>query len=211
VAAGALELDGALSASRWDGLLYASIFVSHICCRLCEIQTGVATMKLSKIMLIVTTTLAVFGIGHVRALIAHGQFGCAVAAAQSWDGGSSETDDAAAEPDKKAPPPNIAGEWTGNLEDSIFGGYTIAFEIDQNGNKLSGQWSSAFDLAATTIKGSINGNGDLKLTMKAGPKGCHLAAVGQLVTESEIMMTYRIVSCKGIKKDHGFFTISPVL
>jgi len=168
-------------------------------------------MKSSKMMVMVTTTLAVFGIGHVRALIAHGQFGCAVAAAQSWDDGSSEADDAAAEPDKKAPPPNIAGEWSGELEDSIFGDYAIALEINQKGNKLSGQWSSAFDLAATTINGSINGNGDLKLKMKAGPKGCRLVAVGQLVTETEIMMTYKVVSCKGIKKDHGFFDISPAL
>ena len=167
-------------------------------------------MKSSKIMVIVTTALAVFGIGHVRMLIAHGQFGCAVAAAQSWDDGSSAADDAAAEPDKKAPPPNIAGEWDGELEDSIFGGYTIALEIDQKGNKLSGQWSSAFDLAATTIKGSIKGNGDLKMTLKAGRGGCHLAAVGQLVTETEIMMTYKVVSCKGIKKDHGLIDISPV-
>lgn len=167
-------------------------------------------MKLSTIMLTVTTTLAVFGFGHVRALIAHGQFGCAVAAAQSWDDGGSSADDTAAEPDKKAPPPNIAGEWEGEVEDFIFGGYTIGMEIDQNGNKLSGQWDSAFDLAATTIKGSIKSNGDLKMTLKAGPKGCHLAAVGQLVTENEIEMTYKVVSCKGIKKDHGTIDISPV-
>ena len=45
---------------------------------------------------IVTALLAVFGIGHVRAFVTHGQFGCAVASAQQgWydgDSGASESD-----------------------------------------------------------------------------------------------------------------------
>jgi len=46
---------------------------------------------------IATALLAVFGIGHVRAFVTHGQFGCAVASAQEgWydsDSGASAADD----------------------------------------------------------------------------------------------------------------------
>jgi hypothetical protein len=51
---------------------------------------------------IVTTLLAVFGIGHVRAFVTHGQFGCAAASAQqAWDDGSSDVAAAQNSPDKK--------------------------------------------------------------------------------------------------------------
>jgi hypothetical protein len=161
-------------------------------------------MKSSKILVLVTTTLAVFGIGHVRALIAHGQFGCAMAAAQSWDDGTSGADDAAAEPDK-APPPNVAGDWEGEIEDLDFGDSAIDVEFNQKGTKLSGSFDC--DFGGGPIKGSINGDGDVKLNMKAGKGGCHLNAVGQETTPGEIQMTYQVKSCKGSKKDHGTIDI----
>ena len=171
-------------------------------------------MKLSKTLMILMTTLAVFGIGHVRALVAHGQFGCAVAAAQSWDGGSSAADDdaaapdddAAAAPDKhKAPPPDVAGDWEGELDDNELGFSSIDVGINQKGTKLSGDWES--DFGGSKFKGSINGAGDIKMNLKAGKGGCHLAAIGQLVTEGEIELTYKVKSCKGVHKDFGSIDI----
>ena len=158
-------------------------------------------MRSSKIMVIVTTAFAVFGIGHVRALIAHGQFGCAVAAA--LNPGTT----AARRPTmplqnltRRLRHPTLPVSGKANWKIPYSAVIQLLWGSIQNGNKLSGQWSSAVDLAATTLKGSIDGNGDLKMTLKAGRGGCHLAAVGQLVTETEIMMTYKVVSCKGIKK-----------
>src|SRR6202044_957229 len=103
-------------------------------------------MKLSKTLMILTTILAVFGIGHVRALVAHGQFGCAVASAASWDDGSSAADDDAKAPDDdavapdkhKVPPPNIAGDWEGELDDDDFHFSSDASFINQNDRKISG-------------------------------------------------------------------------
>ena len=175
-------------------------------------------MKLSKTLVLATTTLAVFGIGHVRGLVTHGQFGCAVAAAQSWDDGSSAADDAttapdddaAATPDKhKVPPPDIAGAWGGTVDDFDLGNGDIEMEISQKGTKLSGPWTSDFGDGEFTskFKGSINGDGDIKMNLKAGRGGCHLAAVGQLVTEGEIEMTYKVKSCKGTKHDFGSFQL----
>jgi hypothetical protein len=170
-------------------------------------------MKLSKTLVLTATTLAVFGIGHVRALVTHGQFGCAVAAAASWDDGSSAADDdatapdddAAATPDKhKVPPPDIAGAWGGTLDDFDLGDGGVEMEIKQKGTKLSGPWSS--DFGGRKFTGSIDSDDDIKMNLKAGKGGCHLSAVGQLVTEGEIEMTYRVKSCKGVSK-HDFGSI----
>ena len=161
-------------------------------------------MKLSKTLMILATSLAVFGIGHVRALVAHGQFGCAVAAAQSWDGGgvddgATAPDDDAVAPDKhKVPPPDIAGDWEGELDDDDLGFSSVELGINQKGTKLSGDWES--DFGGSSFKGSINGAGDIKMNLKAGKGGCHLAAIGQLVTEGEIELTYKVKSCKGVSK-----------
>jgi hypothetical protein len=167
-------------------------------------------MKLSKTLMILTTSLAVFGIGHVRALVAHGQFGCAVAAAQSWDGGAADddaADDAAAAPDKhKLPPPDVAGDWEGELDDEDLGFSSIEMGINQKGTKLSGPWTS--DFGGRKFTGSINGDGDIKMNLKAGGGGCHLAAVGQLVAPGEIILDYAVKSCKGVSKhDVGSITI----
>ncbi len=167
-------------------------------------------MKLSKTLMILTTSLAVFGIGHVRALVAHGQFGCAVASAASWDDGSSADDDAtapddAAAPDKhKLPPPDIAGDWEGELDDDFLGFSSIEMEINQKGTKIKGPWDS--DFGGSKFTGSINGDGEVKMNLKAGKGGCHLSAVGQLVTVGEIEMTYVVKGCKGVPK-HDFGSI----
>jgi hypothetical protein len=161
-------------------------------------------MKLSKTLMILTTSLAVFGVGHVRALVAHGQFGCAVASAASWDDGSSPDDatapdDDAVAPDKhKVPPPDIAGDWEGELDDDDLGFSSVELGINQKGTKLSGDWES--DFGGSSFKGSINGAGDIKMNLKAGNHGCHLAAIGQLVTTGEIELTYKVKSCKGVSK-----------
>jgi|SRR5271156_2895646 len=167
-------------------------------------------MKLSKTLMILTTSLAVFGIGHVRALVAHGQFGCAVASAASWDDGSSPDDatapdDDAVAPDKhKVPPPDIAGDWEGELDDNDLGFSDIELGINQKGTKIKGPWES--DFGGSKFTGSINGAGEVKMKLKAGKGGCHLAAVGELVTVGEIEMTYVVKSCKGVPK-HDFGSI----
>jgi hypothetical protein len=166
-------------------------------------------MKLSKTFMILTTSLAVFGIGHMRALVAHGQFGCAVASAQSYNGGSSADDDAATAPDDavadkhKVPPPDIAGEWEGELDDNFFGFSPVDVGINQKGTKLSGSWDS--DFGAGKITGSINGAGEIKMSLKDGGS-CHLQAVGELVTVGEIELTFKVKSCKGAPK-HDFGSI----
>src|SRR5271154_2514491 len=71
---------------------------------------------------IVTTLLAIFGIGHVRSLVTHGNFGCAAVAAQGdadddGSGDSAADADTVTEAEKKTktPPPSVTGDWDGVL------------------------------------------------------------------------------------------------
>jgi|GEM_PF-1422198 len=160
---------------------------------------------------IVATLLAVFGIGHVRALVTHGQFGCAAASAQQDrdDGGTgaSESDEASTEPEKAKTPPDIAGDWTGDVDDVVNGIRTFEVVIDQDGKKLSGTWSGA--AVSGTFTGSINVAGAVKATLKI-VAGCNIALVGLLVEPTELTGTYKW-NCskdKTFRHDHGTFDIS---
>jgi len=159
---------------------------------------------------IVTTLLAVFGIGHVRAFVTHGQFGCAAASAQqgSDDGGSgaSESYEVSTEPEKAKTPPDVAGDWSGEADDAKNGASTIDLHIDQNVKKLSGTWSAPF--GDGSLNGSIDSEGAINTTLKV-EAGCHIKVVGLLVAAGEITGTYKWNSCgKSLKGDHGTFDIT---
>ncbi len=99
---------------------------------------------------IATTLLAIFGIGHVRSLVTHGQLGCATVAAQdaSDDDASADSatdDDTATEPEKKTktPPPSVTGDWDGVLYN---GSTPYPMQLDvtkQKGTKISGTWNAS--------------------------------------------------------------------
>jgi len=160
---------------------------------------------------IVTTLLAIFGIGHVRALVTHGNFACAAVAAQDTsdddgNGDSATGDDTSTEPEKKTktPPPSVAGVWDGALDDNGTGGsYPMEMEIKQKGKKLSGPWDAS-GFGGTTFTGSINSSGVMTWDMKLS-RGCHLAAALMLIEPDEISAMYKAKECKGLKGDTGTF------
>jgi hypothetical protein len=156
---------------------------------------------------IVMTLFAVFGLGHVRALVTHGQLGCAPAAAQEgWNVGGESAD--STEPDKSKAPPSVAGDWSGDIDDHIGGEGTIEFAIDQTGKNLSGTWSATF--GGGDFTGTISSNGALKLDLSASSvTDCHLSAKGKLVGSDQIKGTYKVEDCGTEDKgDHGTFDIS---
>ncbi len=66
---------------------------------------------------LVTTLLAVFGIGHVRAFVTHGRFDCTVAAAQqSWDDDGAGDAEASSIPEKKTKPSVIKFNGSGTFD-----------------------------------------------------------------------------------------------
>jgi hypothetical protein len=164
-------------------------------------------------MTIVFTLTAVFGIGQVREFLMYGQLACATAAAQpGWsDGDSSEPASTPVEGSTEAgktktPPPDIAGDWSGELNDLDLGVDGVTLTIKQKGTKLKGSWNSDFGYGG--ISGTINRSGILKLDMKDGG-GCHLSAVGMLVESNDISATYLVKNCaKDVKGDHGTLEIT---
>jgi len=138
-----------------------------------------------------------FAMGRAQSLIAHQGFVGPVACAQQWD--DSMSDDAAnAQPDTV---PNVAGSYSGTLEDHRFGMGDITADIVQNGSKLSGNWSSDFG-GPGTIKGSVKASGAVKARLKI-KGGCGVSIKGVFQGGDEIVGTYKVTGCG--KSDGGTF------
>ena len=158
---------------------------------------------------IVTILLAVFGIGRVRALVANGHLGCAVAIAQEApdDTGSDvdSDDDAATEPDSKPPPPSVIGDWDGVLYNGA-SPYPMQLDITkQKGTKISGTWNASGYVGEASFKGTVNGNDVMTFDMKVSGS-CHLAGAGMLGDATITAMT-KDESCKGEKGTTGSFVV----
>jgi hypothetical protein len=164
-------------------------------------------------MTVLFILIAVFGVGQIREFLMHGQLACATAAAQQgWSDGdrgeaTSGPEDGSAEAGKtKMPPPDIAGDWSGELNDLDLGVDGVTVTIKQKGTKLKGSWNSDFGYGG--ISGTIDSSGILKLDMKDGGS-CHLSAVGILVGSNEISATYKVKNCdKYVRGDHGTLDIT---
>jgi hypothetical protein len=91
------------------------------------------------------------------------------ARAQSW------TDSAEPSADVKTPPPNLAGQWTGAINDEGFGDADLTLNISQVKSQLSGTWVITGHYSGTIAAGSVNGkNGKvifkLKISKVCAPK-----------------------------------------
>jgi hypothetical protein len=73
------------------------------------------------------------------------------ARAQSW------TDSAEPSEDVKTPPPNLAGEWTGTINDKGFGDADLVLEISQVKSQISGTWNIIDHFGGVIAAGSVNG------------------------------------------------------
>ena len=80
-------------------------------------------------------------------------FACAnIARAQGW------SDVEESSPDTKSPPPNLAGQWTGSVDDSSFGPADLTLDISQRKSKLGGTWDISGFASGTIAAGTVNGN-----------------------------------------------------
>jgi hypothetical protein len=151
-----------------------------------------------------TLVLAVFAVGQLCRLT-QGPGGASAAAQEAWND-ESQDEARVSVPAAKTLPASIAGKWAGNIDDAYFKSGTINMNISQNGTKLSGQWNATFGNGL--FKGSINQKDALQLTLNDGG-GCHLTAVGMLVSANEITGTYKVKGCgKRTKGDHGTIDIT---
>lgn len=89
----------------------------------------------------------------------------------------------AVSPDRKSPPPNLAGSWSGTGQDALFGATTVSLDITQKKSIIGG----TFDVSGpgggqegTITNGTVNGNkGTVKFNLRAG-KNCAPAATATL-------------------------------
>ncbi|MGB8684094.1 MAG: hypothetical protein WCD12_14495 [Candidatus Binatus sp.] len=121
----------------------------------------------------------------------------------------------ATEPDKKVPPPDIAGDWSGSIVDDEAGTTSFAIEVFQKHNKFMGTWTAGS--GSGSYKGTINSNGeDLKFKLKQKGSKCSVSAQGTIqipveapddtVTVPTIEGTYKAKKCDGVTK--GTFTLT---
>src|SRR5271170_5977249 len=84
------------------------------------------------------------------------------ARSQSW------TDSTDPSEDVKTPPPNLAGEWTGTVDDNGFGEAGLVLEISQVKSQISGTWDITNEFGGTIAAGSVNGKtGKVTFELKA--------------------------------------------
>jgi hypothetical protein len=123
-------------------------------------------------------------------------------------------EDEAARSLTKKPLLNVAGSWSGTIDDSLGGTGTFTAEFSQTKNKVGGTWSAVFkDL---TNNGSISGTVttdsatiDLDHPLTGFPH-CHSVLRAKPASDTSISGPYTVSSCgKLFKGEHGTISITP--
>lgn len=152
--------------------------------------------------------LALFAIGGLADVVGHGRLGVSMASAQSRSDGlhTSDDDKGSSNSYAKAAPPDIAGDWSGTVEDSIFGDGTFNVTIYETAKgKLSGSWSDSFGFEGE-FKGKINSKGATHFDFHNGR--CHAIGVGMLVSADELTSIFRLKNCGEAEKgEHGMLDL----
>jgi len=107
-------------------------------------------------------------------------------------------------PDKKTPPPNVAGSWCGSIQDNVLGSGEITLAIKQKGSKLSGTWTDDFG-GFGKLSGKIKGTA-LTARLRDKASKCNIAVNGILVNPGELSGTYSQFGCH--QADGGSFDIT---
>jgi uncharacterized protein (DUF2147 family) len=150
--------------------------------------------------LITGTVLAMFVMGRAESFLAHRGLGGSQAWAQDWydssGDSSSEADDS--ESKSKTPPPDIAGTYTGTIDDHKEGSGAFTMEITQTGGKLSGSFFDFFN--SGTISGTVTSKDKVKMRLKVSGK-CGATFHGEFEDGDQISGVYKVSGCK--ISDHG--------
>lgn len=104
----------------------------------------------------------------------------------------------APQPDKRTPPPDVAGCWSGDLDDNVLGsGSGFAFIVQKGGKILKGTMIGvsfpAGPSAQHGIKGSINNKGALKLHLTQF--SCTVDIHGKVVSDEVVGTFYLNKRC----------------
>ena len=160
--------------------------------------------------------IALFASGPIARIVAHGQSDAGVA----WAQDATDTDDSAdvsTEPAVK--PPDIAGDWAGDIDDNnpAIGEASFSIDIFQKKSKLKGDWTTGLG-GSGTFTGKIKADGEtLSFKLKQKHSKCKTKSEGTLevpadvspdvVAQPEIVGTYTTNGkCDGA--EGGTFTLT---
>ena len=112
----------------------------------------------------------------------------------------------------KAPPLDVAGTWSGPVDDSLAGEGTSELNFTQKGETVGGTWSFEFPDSGVNLEGSLTGKVTSKsLRFKFHPDGakksCNGIFASTSATSSSITDKYHAAGCNG--KEKGSMTVSP--
>jgi len=94
-------------------------------------------MKSKTGLAFLTFSVALFASGRLANFISHSQSYGNVAWAQDASDSTDDGADVATEPDKKVPPPDIEGDWSGSIVDDETGSTSFAIEVFQKHSKFT--------------------------------------------------------------------------
>lgn len=113
-------------------------------------------------------------------------FTCAhFARAQEW----TDSADPSADVKTPPPPPDLAGTWTGTVDDKDVGETTMDFNFTQVKSVIGGTWEiPGHSLMGTVVDGSVNGKkGSVKFKLKVSGGPCEPKATAELSADDTTM------------------------
>lgn len=131
--------------------------------------------------------------------------------AQVVDDSSDQVNEAAKKP--KPPIPNVAGIWSGSIDDSNGGFGELDMTISQHNRAIGGVWETFFDdpsfNESGVLTGTVVGSSSVKVTLKPSTRrACKARALGLIVSDSEVAGNYTSFGCPRGFSDSGSFDIA---
>jgi hypothetical protein len=160
-------------------------------------------------------SIALFASGTVARFVGYGQSYGSLA----WAQDATDTDDTAdVSTEPAAKPPDIAGDWSGEVDDNnpAIGEASFSISVFQKKSKFRGDWETGFGGAGTFV-GKIKADGEtLSFKLKQKHSKCKIRSEGMLViptaapdlvAQPEITGTYTTnKNCRGA--EGGTFTLT---
>ncbi len=114
----------------------------------------------------------------------------------------------------KAPPLDVAGMWSGPIDDNKAGEGTMELDFTQKGETVGGTWSFEFPDTGYSGEGALTGKvTSTSLKFKFHPDGtkksCHGIFASTSATSSSIAGKYHAAGCSDGNNEKGSMTVSP--
>ncbi|HEY6298567.1 MAG TPA: hypothetical protein VIW95_02900 [Candidatus Binatus sp.] len=164
-----------------------------------------------EILVLAGFLIAFLGLNRAGAVVSGQRYDSGGAWASGWSG---TEDDGVAAPEPDTAPPNISGQWSGSIMDSVDGTGTFGLDITQKSGKLTGTWDVSLGGGSSgKFTGSVGGSSKVSikiLTPEKKHRGCHANAKGT-TSGTNITLSYKFAGCGPNSGDEfGTIDLSPI-